>query len=153
MTTPTPEQAHKEATEGKMAILSIHHLVGIIGSLVRGESLDPEICETVEDVVREYECKDFGEAEVLALYKFGWGKDTAADGADKSAAFVPEQDGMPDTIDYLDSKGLLTKAQENDTFELTRWCGKPIEEMSRDELIAALNRTAKDMRKIVTGEK
>jgi len=53
------------------AKLDIHILLDNLAFAAKGESLDPEICQTIERIAREYDHKEFGPEEIQALYDCG----------------------------------------------------------------------------------
>lgn len=51
--------------------LDMHCVLDALGSAAKGEPLDPETCELIESIAKEYEHSDFGKDEIQALYDCG----------------------------------------------------------------------------------
>ena len=51
---------------------TVHVLLDTLADAARGEKLDPEICQSIEGIAKEYDHKDFTQDDVQALYDCGY---------------------------------------------------------------------------------
>lgn len=113
--------------------LTVHVLLDTLAAAAKGEKLDPEICQTIENIASEYKHKDFTPDDVLALYECGWPKkqvkestenvtcENASNTDDSSAA--GDRQAALDAVDWIENllQGIVdTEGEHNEKCRLIR---------------------------------
>lgn len=70
--------------------LDIHIVLDTLADAARGRPLDPETCQVIESIAREYDHKDFTADDVEALYRCGWQP--------------PRPQGVKEALDYFSER-------------------------------------------------
>jgi hypothetical protein len=70
----------------KLDKLNIHILLDTLAEAARGKPLDPETCEIIENIAKEYKHTDFTAEDVQALYDCGAAQQPQAEGVTEDEA-------------------------------------------------------------------